>query len=209
MVGETPNLAARLQALAEPGTVVIAEATRRLLGGLFELDGPRRRSAQGLRRAGAGLAGRRRRSRPRAASRRCTGAASRRWSAASRSWRCCSSAGEQAKDGEGQVVLLSGEPGIGKSRLLRALRERLADEPHTAAQPLLLALPHRQRAPPGDRACSSGRRGFDRDDTAGGASSTSSRRCSRRATDRRGRGRAAARRAARRPDRRRATRRST
>src|SRR5271169_3647770 len=43
VVGETPNLAARLQALAEPGSVVIAEATRRLLGGAFELDplGPR------------------------------------------------------------------------------------------------------------------------------------------------------------------------
>ena len=35
VVGETPNLAARLQALAEPGTVVVAEGTRRLLGGLF------------------------------------------------------------------------------------------------------------------------------------------------------------------------------
>ena len=43
VIGETPNLAARLQALAEPGTVVISQATRRLVGGLFELDdlGPR------------------------------------------------------------------------------------------------------------------------------------------------------------------------
>ena len=56
MVGETPNLAARLQALAEPGTVVVAEATRRLLGGLFELARPGRVGAQGLRRAGARLA---------------------------------------------------------------------------------------------------------------------------------------------------------
>ena len=45
VVGETPNLAARLQALAAPGSVVISQATRRLLGGLFELDGPRARSA--------------------------------------------------------------------------------------------------------------------------------------------------------------------
>ena len=55
VVGETPNLAARLQALAEPDSVVIAEATRRLVGGLFECARPRRGRGQGLRRAGAGL----------------------------------------------------------------------------------------------------------------------------------------------------------
>ena len=38
VVGETPNLAARLQALAAPNTLVIAEATRRQIGGLFDLD---------------------------------------------------------------------------------------------------------------------------------------------------------------------------
>ena len=112
--------------------MVIGQATRRLVGGLFELAdlGPQR--AQGLRRAGA---------RPgacvgesRAESRFEAlhgGAASRRWSAASTSSALLLDRWEQAKDGEGQVVLLSGEPGIGKSRLLRALRERLGDEPHT------------------------------------------------------------------------------
>ena len=60
VVGETPNLAARLQALAEPGAVVVAEGTRRLLGGLFALARPRARAPQGLRRAGARLARRRR-----------------------------------------------------------------------------------------------------------------------------------------------------
>ena len=57
VVGETPNLAARLQALAEPNMVVIAEGTRRLLGNLFELRGPRSKGPQGHRRAGAGLGG--------------------------------------------------------------------------------------------------------------------------------------------------------
>ena len=55
IVGETPNLAARLQGIAEPNMVVIAEDTRRLLGNLFELAGPRGQGAQGHRRAGAGL----------------------------------------------------------------------------------------------------------------------------------------------------------
>ena len=57
IVGETPNLAARLQGIAEPNTVVIAEATRRLLGNLFELEGPWGQRPQGHRRTGAGLGG--------------------------------------------------------------------------------------------------------------------------------------------------------
>ena len=57
IVGETPNLAARLQGIAEPNMVVIAEATRRLLGNLFELRGPRGQGPQGYRRAGASLGG--------------------------------------------------------------------------------------------------------------------------------------------------------
>ena len=57
IVGETPNLAARLQGIAEPNTVVIAESTRKLLGNLFELAGPRSQGPQGHRRAGAGLGG--------------------------------------------------------------------------------------------------------------------------------------------------------
>jgi class 3 adenylate cyclase len=54
IVGETPNLAARLQGLAEPNTVVIAESTRKLLGNLFEVEDFGSRGSQRHRRAGAG-----------------------------------------------------------------------------------------------------------------------------------------------------------
>ena len=57
VVGETPNLAARLQTLAEPGSVVIAEATRRLLGGAFELKALGPQVLEGFRRARPRLGG--------------------------------------------------------------------------------------------------------------------------------------------------------
>jgi predicted ATPase/class 3 adenylate cyclase len=130
IIGETPNLAARLQGIAEPNMVVIAEGTRKLLGNLFDLKnlgakdlkgiaGPvhawatlRLSSAEGRFEAlhASGLTD-------------LIGRAEelelllRRWS--------------KALTGEGQVVLLSGEAGIGKSRLTAALLERLATEPHT------------------------------------------------------------------------------
>src|SRR5947209_12032826 len=119
VVGETPNLAARLQALAMPDTLVVAEATRRQIGELFHLEdlGPQQ------------LAG---------------------FAEPQRTWRVLGESGEvnrfealrsgetplvgrdeeiellrrrweQAKSGEGRVVLISGEPGIGKSRLTAAL----------------------------------------------------------------------------------------
>ena len=93
VVGETPNLAARLQALAEPDGVVIAEDTRRLIGGLFRLSGSRRGDAEGLRRAGARLAGAARGRRRRAASRRCTRRSSPRWSGARKNSRFWDGAG--------------------------------------------------------------------------------------------------------------------
>jgi class 3 adenylate cyclase len=130
IIGETPNLAARLQGIAEPNNVVIAETTRKLVGNLFELEDLGAQDVKGISgpvRAWAAL-------RPSSVESRfdalhATGLTElvgreeeldlllRRWS--------------RAKSGEGQVVLLSGEPGIGKSRLTAALMQRLATEPQT------------------------------------------------------------------------------
>jgi predicted ATPase/class 3 adenylate cyclase len=130
IVGETPNLAARLQGIAEPNSVVIADSTRKLVGNLFELEdlgSQELKGISGVARAWAAV-------RPASVESRFDALHTsgltelvgreeeleillRRWS--------------RAKAGEGQVVLLSGEPGIGKSRLTAALMERLAGEPHT------------------------------------------------------------------------------
>lgn len=130
IVGDTPNLAARLQGVAEPGTVVIAEATRKLLGNLFELQHLGAKDLKGISgpvQAWAALRASSVESRFEAlhatASTALFGREEeldillRRWS--------------KAKTGEGQVVLLSGEPGIGKSGLTAALLERVSAEPHT------------------------------------------------------------------------------
>jgi hypothetical protein len=119
-----------LQGIAEPNSVVIAEGTRRLVGSLFELEDLGSQKLKGITtavRAWVAL-------RPASVESRFDAFHAtvltdlvgreeeldlllRRWS--------------KAKSGEGQVVLLSGEPGIGKSRLTAALMERLAGEPHT------------------------------------------------------------------------------
>ena len=130
IVGETPNLAARLQGIAEPNTVVIAESTRKLLGNLFQLEDLGAKDLKGI--AGPAHAW-----------------AVLRHSLVEGRFEAMHSAGltdlvgreeelelllrrwGRAKSGEGQVVLLSGEAGIGKSRLTAALLERLASEPHT------------------------------------------------------------------------------
>jgi predicted ATPase/class 3 adenylate cyclase len=132
-IGETPNVAARLQALAEPDTVIIGAATHRLVHRVFACESLGARALRGtsqpiglyrvLAKAPAeshggdedlvGLT-------PLVGREQEVGLLLERW--------------ELAKDGIGQVVVLSGEAGIGKSRLVQVMKERLADEPHTVLE---------------------------------------------------------------------------
>jgi class 3 adenylate cyclase len=129
-VGSALALAARLQTLAEPGSVIIAQTTRQLVGGLFELcdlgahrvkgfedpvrawrvmrDSPTESRFEALH--GTTLS-------PIIGREHEIGLLMERFAL--------------AKEGEGQVVLLSGEPGIGKSRMIGALRDQLGNEPYT------------------------------------------------------------------------------
>ena len=145
-VGETPNLAARLQSLAEPNTVVVSDATRSQLGQMFEWEDLGLVALKGFDTPVRTWRAHRE-----------TGAASRsevvyiHTSALTpligrdeeldlllRRW-------HEAKAGEGRVVLLSGEAGIGKSRLLAALEERLATETHRGLR--YFCSPHHQDSP--------------------------------------------------------------
>ena len=130
VVGETPNLADRLQTLAEPGTVVIAANTQRLLGRLFELVDLAPQRLKGFAEPLSAY---------RVEGKRC---GEDRFEAL-RGHRLTPLVGrehelgllldrfERAQEGEGQVVLLGGEPGIGKSRIVHTLRGRLTHQVYT------------------------------------------------------------------------------
>jgi class 3 adenylate cyclase/tetratricopeptide (TPR) repeat protein len=141
VIGETPNLAARLQGIAEPNTIVIAEGTRKLLGNLFELQDLGAKEIKGIAgsvRVWAALRASYVESRFEAL--HASGLTAlvgrdeevellmRRW--------------KQAKMGEGRAALISGEPGIGKSRLTAALSEHIGTEPHTRLR--YFCSPHHQ-----------------------------------------------------------------
>src|SRR5712692_2971221 len=129
-LGETPNVAARLQGLAEPNAVVVSAATQRLIEGFFEHQDLGSQTLKGVSApvqvyrilgesqarsrlevaAATGLT-------PLVGREQELGLLLERW--------------ERVKEGQGQVVLLSGEAGIGKSRLLQVLKERVVSETST------------------------------------------------------------------------------
>jgi predicted ATPase len=140
IVGETPNLAARLQGFAAPDMVVIAESTRMLLGHLFELEDLGTKELKGIdgaMRAYAALRPSTVESRFEALRTATTPLVGRDEEMAllARRW-------EQAKAGEGQIVLVCGEPGIGKSRITEAVQESLSAEPHSRLR--FFCSPHHQ-----------------------------------------------------------------
>jgi class 3 adenylate cyclase len=129
--GDTPNIAARVQAAAEPGTVVITDATHRLVSGLFVVDQLGAQVLKGIELPVElyrviQLSGVRGRLEAAAASRGLTAFVGR-----EDELRLLMSRWERALDGEGQVALIIGEAGIGKSRLLQRFHEQIAGTPHT------------------------------------------------------------------------------
>jgi predicted ATPase/class 3 adenylate cyclase len=166
VVGEAPNLAARLQGFAESNAVVIGPRTRRLLGDLFEyrdlgaveLKGfaESAHAYQVLRPSGVESRFEALRSTeltPLVGREEEMELLLRRW--------------ERAKAGEGQVVLICGEPGIGKSRVVATLRNQIEAQPHTRLR-YFCSPHHRDSALYPFIAQLEYAAGFGRDDTAEG-----------------------------------------
>jgi class 3 adenylate cyclase len=128
-LGETPNIAARIQGLAEPNTIAMSEATSRLVQGYFVCQDLGAQTLRGIAEPlhvyrvlqESGARGRL----DVAVTRGLTPLVGRESEVALLLERW-----EQAKAGHGQVVLLTGDAGIGKSRLVQMLKEHVTNEPH-------------------------------------------------------------------------------
>ena len=128
--GDAPNIAARVQALAEPGTVVVTAHVQRQIAGLFVAEERGSHQLKGVpepvtlfrlvRASGAGRRSGRRRLTPLVGREEEIAMLMRRW--------------ERARQGDGQLVLILGEPGLGKSRLIEEFHARLREVPHTWAE---------------------------------------------------------------------------
>jgi AAA ATPase domain/Adenylate and Guanylate cyclase catalytic domain len=125
--GDAPNTAARVQALAEPGGISVTARVQRQIAGLFVVEDQGSHELKGVpepvtlfrlvRASGAGRRAGQRYLTPLVGREEEIAMLMRRW--------------ERARQGEGQLVLIVGEPGLGKSRLVEELRIRLRDTPHT------------------------------------------------------------------------------
>src|SRR5262249_32809498 len=128
-LGEVPNVCARIQGLAAPNTIAISEATYRLVQGYFTCEAFGAQTLRGVAEPvhvyrvlqDSGARGRL----DVAVTRGLTPLVGRESEVALLLERWA-----QVKDGHGHVVLLTGDPGIGKSRLVQMLKEHVANEPH-------------------------------------------------------------------------------
>ena len=125
--GDAPNIAARVQALAEPGTVVVTARVQRQIAGLFVAEERGSHELKGVpepvtlfrlvRASGGGRRAGQRHLTPLVGREEEIAMLMRRW--------------ERARQGDGQLVLIVGEPGLGKSRLIEEFHARLRETPHT------------------------------------------------------------------------------